>query len=377
MRQLGVRVLLVHQPVDGGVGRHVSDLAAGLCRLGYEVTTCGPSPPEPINGVSDHLELDMSRSVSPAADGAAIAALSKITRHHKPDIVHAHSSKAGAVARLSRLLAPLPPVLYTPHGYAFAGYFEHASERHVYRQAERALSLLAARVICVCEAEAARARSIGPHGRVRVVHNGIDAAHVPLADASLATLGAAGPIVLTLSQLRPGKGMETLIDAAPLVLASHPGTQIVICGKGPLEPSLRARAALLGVGQAIHFIGQTDSALSVMRAADLFVLPSWAEAFPYVTLEAMSCAVPVLACAVGGISEAIDSGRDGLIVAPRDAVALAQGISQLLTDGHLRQSLGTAGRERVLREFTVERMVTGISEIYGEVLGARRRVRPV
>ena len=154
----------------------MSDLAAGLSEAGDRVVTCGPDPPGPINHSIRHLRLGLARSVDPRHDASAVVHLARIVHQLKPDVIHAHSSKAGAVARSARLLAPAPAVAYTPHGYAFAGYFTNEWERHGYRAAERALAPLANRVVCVCAAEADLARSIGPAGRVRVVRNGVEQA---------------------------------------------------------------------------------------------------------------------------------------------------------------------------------------------------------
>ena len=119
-------------------------------------------------------------------------------------------------------------------------------------------------------------------------------------------------MITTLSQLRPGKGLETLIDAAPLILTRHPRARLVICGSGPELEALRRRAASLAVEDVVHFLAWTGDPLSVLRGSDIFVLPSWAESFPYVVLEAMAAGVPVVATDVGGIHEAVTSGRHGL-----------------------------------------------------------------
>jgi glycosyltransferase involved in cell wall biosynthesis len=274
------RALLVHQPTDGGVGRHVSDLVNGLTELGYDVQTCGPAPPAPLRDASRHLTLDLRRAVAPRADAASLAQFARILRQFAPDIVHAHSSKAGAIVRLARVARPRVPVVYTPHGYAFAGYFTDERERRAYREVERILGRLATRVVCVCEAEAVLARSVGPAGRIRVVHNGVPQAASGPRDQRAQAIADEGPVVCTLTQLRPGKGLETLIDATPAILARHPRAKIAVWGVGPDAASLRQRAERNGVETAVLFLGETDDPLAVLRPAAAFVLPSWAESFP-------------------------------------------------------------------------------------------------
>ena len=138
----------------------------------------------------------------------------------------------------SRLSAD--PLVYTPHGYAFAGYLASDAERRRYRAVERMLAPLASIVLCVCEAERRLAAAIGP-ASARVVHSGIP----DLTPASPATAAAGlrdrGPVVGVLTLLRPGKGIETLIDAMPAVLARHPNAAFVVAGEGPDRAQLTAR----------------------------------------------------------------------------------------------------------------------------------------
>src|SRR2546429_3162219 len=156
-----MRVLLCHQPTDGGVGRHVRDIAEGLSEDGFEVILCSPAVPEGTDPALRHVPLDLRRAIVPRTDLAAQVGLARIIAQLRPDVVHAHSSKAGALARLARLARPRLPVLYTPHGVAFAGYFSREIERSAYRAIERALAPLASRIVCVCEAEARLGRPVG------------------------------------------------------------------------------------------------------------------------------------------------------------------------------------------------------------------------
>lgn len=379
------RVLLCHQPVDGGVGWHVRDLASGLTQRGYAVSVCGPSVPgrldngaavsagaEADDGVA-HVRLDLRREIAPRCDLLAVGKLARIIDDLRPDIIHAHSSKAGAVARLARLIHPRARVLYTPHGYAFAGYFPGGSKRHAYRAVERALAPLASRVICVCEAEARIARSLGPSDRVRVVHNGIAPAHANATDPQIAELARGGPVIGALTLLRPGKGLETLIEAAPRVLAHHPDVRIAIVGEGPDLAALRAQGAALGIAGAVHFTGPCEDPLAALRGMQIFVHPSWAEAFPYVVLEAMSLARPIVASDVGGVGEAVIDGDSGLLVPARDSGALAGALIELLDDPARAQRLGEAALSRVSNRFSLEAMIDGLTAVYDEIVTSSQR----
>ena len=99
------RVVQLYQPTGGGVGRHVRDLAECLSERGHEIVLVGPSPPDGMDRLPDrvsHVPLELGRAVSPVADLAALGRLSRILRRLKPDLIHAHSSKAGALGRVAR-----------------------------------------------------------------------------------------------------------------------------------------------------------------------------------------------------------------------------------------------------------------------------------
>jgi len=362
------RVLLLHQPVDGGVGRHVSDLARGLHAAGHDVVLCGPGPPIPVPEGCRHVPLALERAVAPRADAAALRRLQRIVRGLAPDLIHAHSSKAGAIGRLARTVHPGVPLVYSPHGYAFAGHFERELERTAYRLIERGLAPLAGRVIAVCEAEARLARGVGPDRRVRVVYNGVTVPAEPVeVDRRMSRLKAAGPVLCTLTQLRPGKGMETLLDAMPAILAGHPRAQLAVWGDGPDLSGLAARAQTLGIAASVHFLGSTERPLSVMAGADVFTFPSLAEAFPYVILEAMSVACPIVASDVGGIGEAL-AGGSGVRVPAADPAALAAAVTRLLSDPERARDLGSAARQRVDQTFSVQKMLDETAQVYSELV---------
>lgn len=236
-----MRILMVSQPADGGVSEHVTRLSDGLRRKGHRVTVCGP-PGDLEHRLGGDVEtLEMTRAVSPAGDAGAVVGLARIVRRLRPDLIHAHSSKAGAVGRAARVAAPGIPVIYTPHGYAFAGFFDREVERRVYRAVERGLAPLASRTLCVCEAEGRLAASVGSARRVRVVHNGIDSLPEGKFAPGLADWRREGPVIGVLSLLRPGKGLETLIDAMPAVTARHPRATVAVAGEGADRAALEAR----------------------------------------------------------------------------------------------------------------------------------------
>ncbi len=174
--------------------------------------------------------------------------------------------------------------------------------------------------------------------------------------------------LLFVGRLRHYKGLDVLLRA----LARLPGPRLVIAGEGPEGPRLRRLAARLGLGDRVRFAGNVSPAdlPPLYRSADAFLLPatSPAEAFGIVLLEAMASGLPCITTEVGtGTSWVVQDGVTGLVVPPSDPAALAGAIRRLAGDAALRARMGAAGRARVEAEFTQERMVQRVEEVYREV----------
>ena len=174
-------------------------------------------------------------------------------------------------------------------------------------------------------------------------------------------------MICAVTGLRPGKGDETLIDAyATVVARGHPGT-LVIAGDGVERAAIETAIATRGIQNRVQLLGDVADVDALLTASDVFVLPSWAESFPYSVIEAMAIGVPIVATAVGGIGEAIEDGVTGRLVPARDAAALAAGIGDVIADRNLATRLGTAARERARLRFSLSRMVTDTLAVYREL----------
>ncbi len=177
------------------------------------------------------------------------------------------------------------------------------------------------------------------------------------------------PLLLFVGHLRYYKGLDYLLRA----MAELPRARLAIVGSGPMENSLRGLARELNIADRVNFVGEvTDEKLpAYLAACDIFVLPSSerSEAFGVVQLEAMGTGKPVICTELGtGTSFVNVDGKTGFVVPARDAPALASAIAKLIEDPALRARMGAAGRERVHREFTLEKMVERVMRVYEDVL---------
>ncbi|MEP6593275.1 MAG: glycosyltransferase [Acidobacteriota bacterium] len=217
--------------------------------------------------------------------------------------------------------------------------------------------------------EVLTAEGVAP-GSIAVIANGVDPLWFDLPDHQR-------PIrtVITVANLRPEKSHEALLEAAAALAPTHPDLRFQIVGDGPRRQALEARAAALGLGGSVHFLGHRDDVPALLAAADLFVLPSRSEAFPNGVIEAMAAGLPVVACAVGGLVDLIEPGTTGLLVPPGDAAALAAAIARLAGDAVEAASLGRAARLAVRQRYSFDRMVGSFEDLYRTGLGAAAPVR--
>lgn len=162
------------------------------------------------------------------------------------------------------------------------------------------------------------------------------------------------------------KGHLDLIRAAAEVSQEFGGAKFLLIGDGGERTRLEAITAELGLSRIVLFLGRRNDVPSVLACSDLFVLPSWAEGLPNSVLEAMAAGLPIVATRVGGIPEVIDNGVSGLLVAPRDPHALAIAVLKILRNEGLAKQLGRSAKERVRLQFSFERLLSELDDLYIE-----------
>ena len=209
--------------------------------------------------------------------------------------------------------------------------------------------------------------------RIKVLHNGVNLKRYSPEDNDFYLnnelgIGKESNIVLCLSHARPQKGLEYLIKAVPAILKSHPDTYVVFCGGGPLESKLQDLALELGVSSHMHFLGVRDDVQRLLNCADVFVMPSLAEAFGLVLLESMAMEKALVASNVEGIRDIVRDKDTGLLVPPADPESLSDAIGLLLENPNLRSTMGSNGRKRVEELFDLEKRVAAEINIYEEQL---------
>ena len=226
--------------------------------------------------------------------------------------------------------------------------------------------------VVVANSQAAAARLVRervPMARVRVVPNGI-------ALDAYASRPPDRPIrrIVTVANLRPEKGHDTLIAAMPSVLRRRPELEFVFAGGGPCRERLEGLARTTGVADRVRFVGHAEDVAGLLASSDLFVLPSRSEAFPNSVLEAMAAGLPVVATRVGGITELVEHQRTGVLVPPDDERALSFALLDLVQWPAHAARLGEAARSTVASRYSFDQMVSAFERVYREQLAVHAPV---
>lgn len=358
----------------GGPARQALTLTRCL-RPEYD-TVLGAGTPTAAEGELAHPEvpihrLPLVRPLRPATDTRSVPAVRRLLRDHRADLVHTHMAKAGTVGRLAAAsIRPRPRIVHTYHGHVLDGYFRPSVER-AFIAAERALAHLTDVIVAISPdtRDSLLELGIGEPEQYRVIPLGFDlTAHRAVAGPSGAlrerlALGADVPLVGVVGRLVPIKDHTTLLAAMDHLSDAH----LAVLGDGELRSALEAEVLARGLGQRVHFVGWWTDIPAAMADTDVVTLSSRNEGTPVSLIEAGACARPVVATDVGGVRSVVADGESGLLVPPRDPVALAEALSRVLGDAELGRRLGQVGRERS-RAFGQDRLLDDIRALYRELL---------
>ena len=311
-------------------------------------------------GEADHLALrspatpstrvpGLGRSPRAGDDLRALAWLTRELRRRRPDIVHTHTAKAGALGRIAARAARVPHVVHTFHGHLLTGYFSPAVGRAVVTT-ERALARTTNRIVAVGEQvrDDLLAAGIGRTEQYRVIPPGVRVGAVPSRTDARAALGVDGPVVATVGRLIAVKRPDRLLAVAALL----PDVTFLVAGEGPLLEQTRAQAT-----SNVRFLGWRADVETVHAAADVALLTSDNEGMPVSLIEAAMCGTPAVSTDVGSAREVVT----GEVVAP-DPGALAAAVRRVLA-----RDLGDQARSQAQARFSVEAMVESHRALYAEL----------
>jgi len=366
-----MRILHCLRAPVGGLFRHVLDLAGEQARRGHDVGILADSTAQNaltaslFNEIEPLMKLGVARIPMNRQPGIGDYKAVRATLSHAQslnlDVLHGHGAKGGAYARLTRrtLCAKGQPIkaFYTPHGGTL-NYQPGTAQAAVFLTLERVLERFTDGLIfeSAYAARAYRERVGQGPALQRVIPNGLRPGdfitHVPRADAT---------DFLFIGELRDLKGVGYLIDALALLNAKAPVTATIV-GAGPDESRLKAKTAALGLAGTVRFTGALPAheAFSLGRT---MVVPSLAESFPYVVLEAAAAGLPLIATRVGGIPEIV-ADTDTELIKPASAKALESAMRDCLDHPEAAMARAQRLKHSVADKFTVAGMTDAVLDFY-------------
>ncbi|SFI04744.1 glycosyltransferase family 4 protein [Planctomicrobium piriforme] len=313
---------------------------------------------EPIRGLKKRLkkaDLRTSRYLNwPVLGPLARQFLATDFKAHPPEIIDIqHRSLHPVGAWLARRLSV--PYVVTMHDYL------RERERFVIDRQ------WCQRVIAVSDSVRTELieRTRLPEEMVTVIPSGV--LPPPVTELSSLLTSGRAPVIGTAGPLESGKGLTHFLRSAVRVLKARPDAMFVIAGSGPEERSLRRLAMDLQISHAVTILPNLLDFTPALRAMDIFVLPALKQGLGSTILDAMARGLPVIASDSGGVFSVVVDGVTGLLVPPKDEVALAERMRFLLDNPDRARALGAAGRQRIIDHFHIDRMVGATAHLYRQV----------
>jgi D-inositol-3-phosphate glycosyltransferase len=375
----------------GGQNVHVAELSRALVKRGHEVTVFtrldDPDLPPRVETVHGYVVEHVP--AGPATDipkDSLLPYMQQFGEHlarrfaEEPyALVHAHFWMSGLAAVVASQRTGVP-VVQTFHALGtvkrrYQGAKDTSPPQRI--SLEKVLCRTVDRIIATCSDEVQELLPMGAAVRhISVVPCGVDTSHFTPGPRRRTDSGTPFRIVVA-GRLVERKGVDDAIRALALV----PNAELLIAGGPPArhldgDPEyrrLREVARANGVAGRVHFLGRVEHAAmpKLLQSADVVVTVPWYEPFGIVPLEAMACARPVVAAAVGGLADTVVDGVTGILVPPRDPQALATALRELASDQIRCEGYGLAGRQRVLARYTWNRVAAETEAAYERVLAQR------
>jgi glycosyltransferase involved in cell wall biosynthesis len=317
----------------------------------------------------------LGRELRPVRDLWTAWQLLQVMRKERPDVVHTHKAKAGAIGRLVALLYGAPVRIHTFHGHVLNAYFGPLKSA-MFAAIERKLAKVTTRLITPSERladELSTAYRVHARNRFQVIPLGFDLERFGRCEAHRgelhAELGLAPEIKLVgiIGRMVPVKAHATFVAAADLLSRRRPDVHFAFVGGGELEQEIRADVATRGIADRCHFLGWRRDLPVIYADLAVAVLSSLNEGTPVSLIEAMASGVPVVSTNVGGVSDVLRDGARGVLVPPLDPQAMAAGIEQALQPEALTRAQVIRGE--MSRDYGADRLCRDLRDLYLELVG--------
>ncbi|HOC93769.1 MAG TPA: glycosyltransferase family 4 protein [bacterium] len=318
----------------------------------------------------------LGRELHPLKDISTLLALIRIVRRERPDIIHTHTAKAGAVGRVAGVLCGVPILIHTFHGHVFHGYFSPL-KTSIFKFIEKILAAFTTRIITISPAQKEEIQSLLglSEKKFAVIPLGFNLDKFEkckeLSSGEFRKAINAGPedfVITIVGRIVPIKNHALFLKVARLLLEKHNNLRFAIVGGGELQEQTEALARQLGISERVVFAGWWSEIEKVYADTDITVLTSDNEGTPVCLIESLSAGVPVVSTDVGGVRDVVKDGESGLIALPADSSSLFAAIDELILNPELRMRMGERGRIAMRQRYSFDKLKSDIIAFYKSLL---------
>lgn len=373
MKKKKIKILHVAQAA-GGVDRYIRMLLKYLDKEKFEnILVCSQDfREEDYKNLVDFFEqVKMDRAIG-SNDLKAIGEVRRLIKRYNPDIVYAHSSKAGAIARVADI-GLKNHCLYNPHGWAFNMRCS-AKKKAMYTAIEKIAAPFCDKIICISDAEKQSAldKKICREDKLQVIFNGVDieayenGIHGTVKRKDL-NIPEDAFVVGMVGRISQQKAPDVFIKMAKQVKDEVPNAHFIIVGNGNQEDEIRKYAKDNGFSDSLHITGWVDDPMSYVELFDVACLLSRWEGFGLVLPEYMMAGKPIVATRVDAIPNIICNNENGLLVDADDPISASKAVLRIYSDERFKSTLIKAGREIVNKKYDIRRVSEESAKMFEEL----------
>ena len=317
------------------------------------------------------IVIKMAHQINSKADFKSIKAIRHYIKQIKPDIVYAHSSKAGALARIADL-GINNKVIYNPHGWAF-NMQQSVKKKEMYKWVERISAHFCNKIVCISDAEkeSALREKICKPDKLQVIYNGVDLEKIkntkPKTRKELGIPEDAF-VVGQVGRLSEQKAPDTFVKAAKLIKEKIPNAYFILVGDGELRGQIEKMIHEAGLDNNFLITGWVDNPAAYMKIMNVGTLLSRWEGFGLVLPEYMACGVPIVATNVDAIPNIVQDGKNGILVRKNNFEAVSKAVNELFDESSLRKQLINNAEQIVNEKYNAIRLTHESIQMYLRLL---------
>jgi glycosyltransferase involved in cell wall biosynthesis len=373
---LNILYLITRSDQIGGAHIHVRDLALHFQQSGHDVTIMvGGTGFYYHHLIEQGLRVvsvpHLKRPINIYRDFMCLWQIKQIIDSAKPDIISAHSAKAGILLRLLFDRHSSSKYIFTAHGWSFAPGIPFI-QRSIYKLVEKAFALRCHKIVCVCRADIdfAVSEGLALPTHFRLIHNGMpDVAPSLTSPARSISDFLADPIrLICVARFEMQKDHRTLFSA--LANLQHLNWHLALVGDGPKLSVCMDYVATLGLEDRVEFCGRSTNVALLLHNSDIFVLPSLWEGFPRSILEALRASLPIIATDVGGVKESVRPGFNGFTPSVSSVDEWVKSLTSLISSPSLCSHYGANSRKLFLSHFLFDEMARKTASLYLDLIKA-------